>query len=291
MSDAKTSVCGSRCFKFETSRHLIPAPSDAGHLELPWNRPPERPVLAGRDVHLWRAWLDLPEARLAQLERHLSPDERLRARQFHFDRDRSRFVAGRGILRAVLARYLGVPPARIALAYGPHGKPQLAAPWGWTRLRFNLSHSEGLALCAVACGREVGVDLERARPIPEMAQVATQVFSEREQARLRSTSTDNPVTAFFRFWTSKEALLKARGDGFSQPAQPVEIPSVSARATRAESGLYPHHGSGWTSCELLPQPGFIAALVVEGRDWQLRCWDHDRATERRPAPGSFPIRR
>ncbi len=282
MSDAKTPASGRLCFKFETSRHLVPAPSGEGRTEIAWSRLPEKLVLEKPCVHLWRGWLDQPEARVAQFERTLSPDERLRAQRFQFDRDRNRFIVGRGMLRATLARYLGVPPTRIALAYGAHGKPRLAAPFDWSRLRFNVSHSEGLALCAVALEREVGVDLERARPIREMAQVATQVFSEREQARLRCVSNDNPVTAFFRFWTSKEALLKARGDGFSGSVKQVET---------SPAGRDQHHGVEWTSCELLPHPGFIAALVVEGRDWQLRCWDYSFEGAGPPAGMDFPALR
>lgn len=290
MSDAKTSASGSPCFKFETTRRLVPAPPGEGRPELKWNRPPGRPPLSDGEVHLWRAWLDQPEERLAQLQQTLSPEERLRTQQFNFDRDRDRFIAGRGMLRAILARYLGVPPVRIALACGAHGKPRLAALWAWSDVRFNVSHSEGLALCAVACGREVGVDLERARPLPEMAQVATQVFSAREQARLRSASHDDPVTAFFRFWTSKEALLKARGEGFTESPRAVELPPEPGDGTTtADDTPDRRHGAEWTSRELVPHPGFLAALVVEGRDWRLWCCDYE--WDARPASMAIPARR
>ena len=288
MPDAQTPASGSRCFNFEAARPRGPAPSGEGRLELKWNRLPGRPALGDGQVHLWRAWLDQPEERLTQLEQTLSPEERLRAQQFHFDRDRDRFIAGRGMLRAILGRCLDVPPARIGLAYGPHGKPRLAEPWDGSQVRFNVSHSEGLALCAVACGRELGVDVERARPIPEMAQVATQVFSAGEQARLRSASHDNPVTAFFRFWTSKEALLKARGDGFTESARQVELPPGPGGGPTATDGGRPH-GAEWTARELVPQPGFLAALVVEGSGWRLQCWEHE--WDARPASMTFPTRR
>ncbi len=104
------------------------------------------------------------------LRSRLSSDELARAARFHFERDRTRFSVARAALREILAHYLGTSPAEIAFVYGDHGKPALAPPYG--DLRFNLSHSHDLALCAVARGSEVGVDVERIRELDDLEGMA-----------------------------------------------------------------------------------------------------------------------
>src|SRR5215470_8358816 len=84
------------------------------------------PPLEADDVHVWPLRLDPGPARLQALRSKLSADERERAGCFYFGRDRDRFVAGRGQLREILARYLRVPPSAVAFSYGPQGKPRLA---------------------------------------------------------------------------------------------------------------------------------------------------------------------
>jgi 4'-phosphopantetheinyl transferase len=104
-------------------------------------------------VDIWQWRLDHGAIEL------LSADERARAGQFMFDRDRRRYIAARARLRIILARYVGQAPAALQFHYGPHGKPALDG------ISFNLSHSADLALLAVSRGTVVGVDIERVRPI------------------------------------------------------------------------------------------------------------------------------
>ena len=123
-------------------------------------------------ITVWEADLDMAPNRLSLLAEALSPDERSRAARYRRPADARRFVAGRGLLRALLARCLDVGPAAVRFAYGPHGKPALTGMG--QDLRFNVSHSAGRWLCAVALGRDVGVDLEavdEARAALEMSRV------------------------------------------------------------------------------------------------------------------------
>src|SRR5207253_10188751 len=96
------------------------------------------------------------------------------------------------------------------LAYGARGKPALADGDG---LRFNVAHSHGLALVAVARGRELGVDLERVRPLPAAEAIARRFFSARERAVLDALPLRRRLDAFLSLWTRKEAFLKATGGG------------------------------------------------------------------------------
>lgn len=165
---------------------------------------PHHPWPGVDEIYLWRTALaavpDRPET--------LSSDERERADRFHFERDRIAFRAGRAWLRAVLAGYLGVPPAAIRFGYGPHGKPHLADR---PDLRFNLAHSGGWAALAVATGREVGIDVEAIRPIAE--RVERVVFTPAEIAALNRLPAEERRLGFYNAWTRKEAYLKALGSG------------------------------------------------------------------------------
>lgn len=88
---------------------------------------PTQPLnLFPAEVHVWRAGLALDAGELERLQKVLSPDEQARARRFCFEKDRQRFIASRGILREILARYLKLDPARLAFSYGRFGKPSLA---------------------------------------------------------------------------------------------------------------------------------------------------------------------
>ena len=128
-----------------------------------WCPPPKILMLGSDEVHVWRAALDLEAARLHSLRHTLSAEEQARAERFYFDKDRKQFVAAHGLLRAILAQYLKIEPSQLQYCYNPLGKPSLARTPGREALRFNMSHSHGLALYAVSCGRELGVDLERIR--------------------------------------------------------------------------------------------------------------------------------
>ena len=159
-------------------------------------------------VHVWRVELDRVEPAT------LSADERARAARFARDIDRARFVASRTALRRVLGDYLGYAAELVSFRYGARGKPSLdlePAP-----LDFNLSHSRGVALVAVARARAVGVDVERHRAVDPDA-LAASCFSPAEQRALAAIAPRDRLAAFFRGWTRKEALIKAHGDGLYLP--------------------------------------------------------------------------
>jgi len=242
--------------------------------ECLWDPGPADVTLTADVVHVWCATLDQPATRLEQLWHTLTRDERLRADRFHFERDRRRFIAGRGLLRTILGRYLRCEPARIPLGYGPHGKPALSAmPAGGLTLQFNLSHSQNLVLYALTCGRRIGVDVEHIRPIPEAEHIARTLFSAREYAMLQSLPPDKRILGFFNCWTRKEAYIKAWGDGLAHPLDQFDvslIPGEPARllSTREDTRIAAH----WSLRALTPASGYVAALAVEGSRWHLACW-------------------
>jgi 4'-phosphopantetheinyl transferase len=193
----------------------------------------------------------------------LSTEERERARRFRFDVDRRRFVAARTALRSILAGYLCAAPASVVFTTGPWGKPMLDATIHDTALRFNLSHSHELALVVVARDRDVGIDVERMRVLPDLEGIVARFFSAAERATLDRLPRDRRLHAFFRFWTVKEAYLKACGDGLNRALDHVDV-ELGADQQRASVRALdrPADERRWELFSLTPGPGYVAAVAV-----------------------------
>jgi len=237
-----------------------------------WVHPPSDLTLSSNDIHVWRAALDQPTSCFQQLAQSLCAQERVRAERFYFERDRKHFVVGRGILRTILGLYLGIEPSQLQFYYGPRGKPALTETYGGGWLRFNLSHSQGLALYAVTRDREIGIDIEHIRPMPEAEQIAVRFFSVQENAVFRTLPPSQKQTAFFNCWTRKEAYIKALGDGLALPLDQFDVSLAPGEPARLLSIKGDRAITRWFLQELTPAPDYVAALAVEGQGWCLTCW-------------------
>jgi len=225
------------------------------------------------EIHIWYAYLDKPVSQFWGL---LSMDERRRAGRFHFEEDRRRFIVRQGILRKILGYYLGVEPSRFQFCYGNNGKPALADTFGKGKVRFNSSHSEGLALYAFTRDREIGVDIEHIGDGFEMEQIAEQFFSTREKAIFRALPESKKKRAFFNCWTRKEAFIKATGDGLSLPLDRFDVslvPGEPARLLGIDGDS--KAASRWLLQDLKPAPGFAAAFAVKGQSRYVHCRQYD----------------
>ena len=223
-------------------------------------------------VHVWHARLDQFAGQQSQLLELLSADERSRAERFHFPHDRAHFIAARGLLRRILSRYLDVPPRQLSFSYSPYGKPALACENDCHAVRFNVSHSHGIALYAVAREREVGVDVEYVRHDIVGEQIAERFFSAPEVAKLRALPAEAQPLAFFNCWTRKEAFIKARGEGLSFPLDQFEV-SLDEQEPAALISIRddPRETSRWSLQSVPVAEGYVAALVAEGHEWRLEC--------------------
>lgn len=181
------------------------------------------PLSLDQDLDLWRVDLEATAEAESRWQALLSEDEKARAQRFHFDRDRRHFSAARGLLRIVLAGYLGAQPQALRFRYLEKGKPELAEPSGASALTFNVSHSGGVALFGVTQGRPVGVDVEKIREDFDTEAIARRFFSAREQEQLAALPQDQRHRAFFRCWTLKESFIKALGEGLSHPLHQFDV--------------------------------------------------------------------
>jgi 4'-phosphopantetheinyl transferase len=224
-------------------------------------------------VQIWTAQLEaLSPAELTELGASLNSVEHARAARFHFEPDQRHFIASRGLLRRLLGAALDTPASALVFEYGAHGKPALTSAFSQRRiLRFNLSHSAGWAMFALAWDREIGIDLESAarlkRNVNGLTALAARVLSTREllawNALPDAAARD---AAFLRAWTRKEAYAKATGHGLLDELSRIEVAldaaapksSLTLRSPTREGEGEPH----WVLYDLSAPDGFAAALAV-----------------------------
>lgn len=236
-----------------------------------WLQPPTDLSLMSNDVHIWRATLDIPSARVKMYECTLTYDELKRAAQFRFPHHCHRFIIGRGILRAILGNYLSVEPEAIRFSYTHYGKPHLVYHEGQTLVQFNVTHSEGVALYIVSQARAVGIDMEFHRQVPDLTAIAKRFFSPSENRMLHDLPPSEWSWAFLRCWTRKEAYSKARGMGLTLPFNQYSVtlaPNEPARLLSTDNNPIVE----WSLHDITLEPQYAAAFAVEGTDYRLRCW-------------------
>jgi 4'-phosphopantetheinyl transferase len=238
-----------------------------------WVAQPEQLILLDDEVHVWRASLTRTPSELQSLASLLAPDEISRAQRFHFEPDRASFIVARATLRIILAAYLKLNPTQLQFSYSAHGKPALNDAETSCGLRFNLSHSNALALYAVTRNREIGVDIEYIRTDFASDEIAERFFSNTEIAMLRALPYQQRTENFFNCWTRKEAYIKARGEGLSFPLDRFDV-SLIPGEQRATLNVpeAPLEAARWSLQSLTPGDGYAAAIVVEGHDWNLKYW-------------------
>lgn len=239
-----------------------------------WVNTPQDLQLADDHVDVWRVPLtdhDMPVERFASW---LNDEERAKADRYRIPTKREEFITVRGFLRGVLARLLDTDPASFTFMYGLHGKPYLAQRFAGSTVSFNVSHSGRWALVAVMPQRQLGVDVERARPKIDCQGLAKRFFSPAEADDLMSLPPADRRDAFFACWTRKEAFVKAVGNGISlgldkfdvslRPGEPPKLLTTRWDTTEAQR---------WSVLELPMPQGYRAAAVVQGQNITPRCWD------------------
>ncbi len=202
-------------------------------------------------IHVWSARLDL--LKIEQFLPLLPPDEIARMERYVVPQPRLQFAFSRGILRIILSRYLNQSPQKIHLRYGANGKPNLP------NMKFNMSHSADMLVIAITKRIDLGIDVERMRPLPELTIMAQDNFSLAEQAALFALPEAERTRAFFNCWTRKEAYIKATGDGFAMSLHDFDVTLDNPpRMTRAEGD----DPTKWTLYHLDPSPGYVGAVCV-----------------------------
>ncbi len=242
-------------------------------LEPTWQLPTGRPSIGLEQIHIWRVDL-APAGGLDRLRGVLSAEECERADRFRSERHRRRFIVAHAALRLVLGQYLDSDPRHLVFQAGPYGKPHLAHPASDPQLYFNLSHSADLGLVLLARERQVGVDVERIRPVQSLRRLTIRYFAPQEQRAILAAPPGEQVRLFFHCWTQKEAVLKAIGTGLIFPLDQVCLALeaggssrlVSIRGDRAEA-------QRWWLASFEPAGGYLAAAASRGPAPECLFWN------------------
>ena len=239
---------------------------------ISWHIPSGQPPLSQDEIHVWASCLDVAPTASAVFGASLSEGERMRAKKFRFQQHKSRFIVGRGLLRAIMSHYLQVEPARVEFKYNLQGKPELTRPFDSSGIHFNLAHSEDLALFTVTTIGPVGIDVERIQANKDARELVKWFCSPCEQELFENLAPQEKQLAFFNLWTRKEAFLKATGEGIAQLLSQVEVAFQPGKPARfiAVSGDS-ERASRWSVRDLSLGPDFAAAVAIQAKNFRLRC--------------------
>lgn len=232
------------------------------NFEFSWRKGMSPPDFVEGDIHVWHA--NLRHHRMSPQEyiSPLSKDELERAARFHFDPDRRVFTLARAILRTLLGRYLDVEARDVRFSYSQHGKPSLAPPLAESQLQFNLSHTAEYVLIGMCLRRQIGVDVEQMRSDFEIEELASRFFSTSEQRAILRLPKSQRRRAFFRCWTRKESLLKARGGGLLLPLEDFDVSVGSDNSIRLATRPNPEEAGHWCILNVAVRQGYAAAVTV-----------------------------
>lgn len=182
----------------------------------------QKPALTARDIHLWLVDCDAirEPGLLLRYQQLLTPQERQKQQRFLFERHRKQYLLTRALVRTTLSRYENITPEKWVFTSNDYGRPEIASSLAHKLdhdLRFNLSHTDGLIVCALCNGRAIGVDVEHTGRCNKTTDIAERFFSAEECAALRALPKASQHARFFDYWTLKESYIKARGMGLAIP--------------------------------------------------------------------------
>jgi 4'-phosphopantetheinyl transferase len=226
-------------------------------------------MLAPGSVHVWTIRVgdgsEPCEWDLAVLDRI----ERDRALTFWPGPLRNKYVAVHAAVRRILAQYLNLSPDAVRISRSTLGKPFVEG----SGLAFNIAHSGSFALCAVAPGGAVGVDIERRRRVEDIDRIVQKFFSPAETAEFLRTDPSSRLDVFFRIWTRKEALLKATGQGLRPSVDSLDVSAAICAGNAVELTGQPALPGTWSLRSFTPSPGYVGALAANGKLASLDFFD------------------
>ena len=218
-------------------------------------------------IHQTHVWYLDPDAkvesgRIKTLVGLLSEQERAQYQRFHFPEDAHRYLVAHTMVRCALSRYTDIDPGELEFRHGRNGKPALANP-GLQSLKFNLTHTRGLAACVINRVDECGIDAEKISTRHDPVAVAARMFSRAEHAELIQLQGTEQLEYFYSRWTLREAYVKARGIGLSFPTRKLRFRIRHAADIDIEfDGSIDDNSENWMINLWRPGTEHIAAVAV-----------------------------
>jgi 4'-phosphopantetheinyl transferase len=238
------------------------SPNSFSFVDLDWETVKEHPRLFTGEIHLWWLPLNVEGEEAERFRKQLTDREMAKLERLRDNELKTRFLSGRGILRQLIAGYLGIASARVSIHFSTFGKPYIRpAKEDAPQLSFNYSDSHGMGLFAFSWNCELGVDLEWLGRRGRFRQIIERRFAESEQpVLLNGLDEDGRAERFLACWTRKEGYGKARGVGIHYPMREIDLCSDCDLPSRPVHRDDEH----WYMRQLHLPPDYVGCLVSEG---------------------------
>ena len=222
-------------------------------------------------MHIWYLNLSDFKDKVRDFYSLLSDDEKEKASKFRFIKDRHQFVLSRGSLRILTSRYLKKPNDDIVFSYGEFGKPEYHFK---SDLKFNVSHSENMAVVGFVKHHDIGVDIENTKGDFDVLDIAQNYFSKREISALKSLPKSEHVNGFYRCWTRKESFIKAKSKGLSFPLDQFSVSLTSEQhVALLETHWDETEAKLWRLFSFSPKTNYIGAVSVKATNPVIKYFD------------------
>lgn len=227
-----------------------------------WSIPPNQLAITKDTIHIWQADLNIDKKAQKKFLETLNAEEHIKANRYRFEKDRIQYIAGRGILRQLLSRYLSIHPKSIVFEYNKYGKPHLE----YSDLQFNISHSGGVGVFGFTEKHLIGVDVELIKPDMDLLNVAEHFFAKKEIEQLLSLPSNRQCEGFFNCWTRKEAIIKAIGHGLSFPLNDFQVSLLPEHPAQLLATYWDEKEvENWSLQSFEPKPNYIGALALRNK--------------------------
>jgi 4'-phosphopantetheinyl transferase len=169
------------------------------------------------DFKLYKIQLSQYQEIVSRLFEFLTPPERNRANRYYFKRDRDKFVISRVFLKFLLAEYLDIDIQKVIIETDKNKKPYLPSH---SSVFFNLSHARDYSIIALAHS-SIGIDIEFVDKNFDFKEILSTIFNQSEIDRVFNSKRKHMT--FFKFWTRKEAIVKATGKGIDDTLSDIVV--------------------------------------------------------------------
>ncbi len=228
----------------------------------------DTPNLSSDIINVWIADLKKAMTHSEYFLSVLSDDEKKKAADYKFEKDKNRYKNSRGILRELVSVYTGEQPGNIKFYYNNTGKPFYSGNADCT-LKFNLSHSGNLAIYAFVSGKEIGIDIEYIRNLENLNYLAKTTLSDLEFKDFTESPEEKMLDVFFRYWTHKEAFLKAAGTGITDSIKSIEFFNDNSGKLNLAEKEYSDLNLNWNFHEIIPEKNYKAVVAVPDNNCRI----------------------
>ena len=220
------------------------------------------------EIHIWTADLDQLKINFEHHKYMLPDHEREKAKRFRFEILRARYIKSHYLLRFLLGHYLGTNFYHQEFDYNEYGKPSLKKDNENKLIYFNLSNSGNICVFVFTNNDDLGVDVENICDMTNMDNIVEHFFSPSENIKFCSLPEQNRKKTFFKYWTRKEALLKAMGVGLSYPLDKFDVLSDAENPSRVsiKTNYQNLKKTEWTIQDINVFDGFASAVALKDKN-------------------------